>query len=304
MLMYNRYCEVIVNGLSIGGHVEVLGGVITEPLNIELNVEQDITRNPNKAEVRIYNLSPENQLIVEQEGVPIEVLAGYKNRQDEYFGQIFTGTTRRSSTVSQDAQTITSIWAGDGDDAFKYAKLRETFPAGGNDPATISEALAAELEARGVVIGDIRIEGPPDERATTIDRPVRLELDDLCRRYQCHWTINNNEFYLWPKEEPIETEPVIVLSAEFGLIGAPEPTENGVRVKCLMIHELRAGFLFQLIATPSDGKTRDIDGFYRIEHLNFTGELLGGRWIADINARRFEGVVVPSRNVFAGEGGQ
>lgn len=302
--MYNRYCEVIVNGLSIGTHVEFAGGVLTEPLNIEVNIEHDITRNPNKAEVRIYNLSPENQLIVEQEGMLIEVFAGYKNVQDEYFGLIFTGKTRRSSTVSQDAYTVTSIWAGDGDDAFKYAKLRETFPAGANDPATISEALAAELEARGVIIGDIRIEGPPDERATTIDRPVRLELDDLCRRYNCHWTITNNEFYLWPKEEPIETAPVIVLSAEYGLIGAPEPTENGVRVKTLMIHELRPGFIFQLITTPSQGKTRDIDGYYRIEHLNFAGSLMGNRWIADVNARRFEGVVVPSRNLFAGEGGQ
>lgn len=302
--MYNRYCEVIVNGLSIGTHTELLGTQMQEPMNIEISIEHDITRNPNKAEIRIYNLSPENQLIVEAEGSNIEVYGGYKNLEDEYFGLLFIGKTRRASTVSQDADTITTIWAGDADDAFKYSKLRQTFPAGGNDPATISEALAAEFEARGVLIGDIRIEGPPDERATTIDRPVRLELDDLCRRYNCHWTIHNNEFYLWPKEEPIETQPVLQLTSETGLIGVPEPTENGVRIKTLMIHEIRPGFLIELKTTKPLGKDRDIDGFYRVEHLNFTGSTMGSRWIADINARRFEGVVIPSRNVFAGEGGQ
>ena len=95
------------------------------------------------------------------------------------------------------------------------------------------------------------------------------------------------------------------MTAETGLIGAPQPTETGVRITTMMLHELKPGFVFELITTPSRGLSREIDGLYRIESIRAGGRLLGGnKFGMDITARVIEGEVKKSRNVFADGGGQ
>lgn len=303
--MYNRFYELKIGPLLFGTHTEVIEGELIEPMQIGFTIQHTVNQNPNEAEILIYNPSPETQAEIEKEGLEVELRAGYMNKGGEYEGLIFKGVTRRATTkIVGGKDKVTTIWAGDADDAYKYTKANVTLPAGANDPQAIVDEATKLLEANGVEIGEVRIEGPPDDRATVLDRPIRLELDDLCRRYKCHWTIHHNIFQLWPKEEPIDPTPVMLLSSEYGLIDAPEPTEAGVRIRTLLIHELHPGFLFELEATPSIGKDRLLDGLYRIDTVTFSGESSEGYWVADIEARKFEGVVQQSRNTFADSGGQ
>ncbi len=86
----------------------------------------------------------------------------------------------------------------------------------------------------------------------------------------------------------------VLLTSETGLIGTPEQTNEGVKVRCLLNPRLRIGGRIKLdnksvLMAKTELKMSaqrpprlDDDGFYRILKVEFSGDTHGQNWYADM----------------------
>ena len=109
----------------------------------------------------------------------------------------------------------------------------------------------------------------------------------------CSWSIQDGKLQMVRVSGYLAGEAV-VLTHETGLIGTPEQTNEGIKVRCLLNPRLRIGGRIKLDnksiqqaktelkqATQTAPKM-DNDGFYRILKVEFSGDTKGNDWYADM----------------------
>jgi len=237
-------------------------------LRIKFDIKKSRTREQNKATIEIYNLNETTRANIKKEGVTVELFAGYADD----VGLIFRGDIREVFHKKINADMITTITAGDGDNALRSSSVNLTLPA----EATLKEQvelLADKLEGikKGKIVGIDGLEG--NKRATTFVGSVREELDRLAVKYDFAYTVENHVFNLVRNRQ--HTGLGEVISVESGMIEAPIATEKGVDVKTLLNNNLKCNSLFRL---ESKFLKRD----YRVDELSFKGDTHSQEWFSYI----------------------
>ena len=239
-----------------------------DKLKIKFDIKKSRTREQNKATIEIYNLNETTRANIKNEGVTVELYAGYADD----VGLIFRGDIREVSHKKTNADIITTITAGDGDNALRKSSINVTMPKSSSLKKHIIE-LASKLEGIkiGKIVGIDGLEG--NKRATTFVGSVRDELDRLAIKYDFSYTIENHIFNLVRNRQHTGLSEVI--SVESGMIEAPVATEKGVDVKTLLNNNLKCNDLFRLEA-------KFLSRTYRIDELNFKGDTHSTEWFSAI----------------------
>lgn len=251
-------------------------------LDMAFRIVQSTNAEPNKCEVTIWNLNADSRAALEpstQTPVPVEILAGYTSNAE----LVFKGNLRTSGSVKKGADWITTLKSGDGEAAFRTARINESFAPG----TPIRTVLQRVAQSFGLGLGDslARIDGATMRESLTEFGKGRVVsglskdiFDRFIKAHGLEWSIQDGVIQVLPRGQA-SNAPAVLLRANTGLIGSPEAGENGVvKFTSLLQPSIRPGRKIRLESTQ-------LTGFYRVEKATHYGDKAGSPWYTDIEGR-------------------
>lgn len=261
---------------------------------------------PNTLSVRVYNLSQDtvkkitNQTPVEY--TLVELKAGYQD--NDSYGTIFTGTIKQYRKGRESAtDTYLDILAAEDDIAYNFGVVSDQVIAG----TPISEIVSRTAKGMGLEVGYIPpISGGTLPRGKVLWGMGRVIARNLANTQGFGWTIKAGKLQMVPLNSYLPGE-IVVLNSATGMIGIPEQTNEGVRVRCLLNPRLYIGGQMQIdnesinktvqggskslvvgqlpydqwagVSMPADVTA---DGFYMMYVIEHSGDTRGTDWYSDV----------------------
>ena len=271
-------------------------------LRFSFAVRRGDIETPNSADIRVYNLSDATakkimQLLPTPEFTRVVLQAGY----DGNFGVIFDGTIKqiRHGRESQ-TDTYLDISAADGDSAYNFAVSAVSLAAG-SKPADHIAAILQDMAKKGVSQGySPDLPGNPLPRGKVIYGMSRDALRGVARNTSSAWSIQDGKVDFIPLTSYKPGE-VAVINSTTGMIGLPEQTQNGIRIKTLLNPNLKIGQAVQInnasvqqyrynLALKQTAQNlmaqnvlkTDADGVYYVMVANHSGDTRGNDWYTDL----------------------
>ena len=281
--LYLRRCSLVVGGDG--------QGLEMGDLRVTFQTHHADYETPNSADIRIYNLADETVRRIQKEFTQVVLQAGYAGN----FGLIFGGNIRQVRRGRENGvDTYLDILASDGDRAYNFAVVNATLAAG----ATLQDQVAVASESMsdlGVAEGYIPdLAGQALPRGKAMYGMARQVMRDAADTSGGSWSIQNGALQLVPQQSYLPGEAVL-LTAATGLVGQPEQTNEGIKVRALINPRFRVGgrikidnasivqAKIELKASYVNKTPRlDSDGLYRILGVDFTGDTRGNDWYADL----------------------
>jgi hypothetical protein len=276
-------------------------------------------QTPNTMRVRIYNLKKETVQKIGTELTIVTLQAGYETGN---FGIIFQGTIKQTSTGRErNVDSFVDIWAADGDVWYNNNVINLSLIAGQTPKQVIQAIVGAASEtgtppvkfaddATGLIDGAGVGTMQALSRGKVLWGMSRDYARDWAAKYGFSWSIQNGQFVVVPITGYRPGEAV-VLSSTTGLIGVPEATADGVRVRALLNPRIRIGCLVQIaksdinnITTQQQGLTykgfsgavvTTAAGAYRVMRAEFSGDTRGDAWYVDMICLAVD-VAAPDQN--------
>lgn len=184
-----------------------------DALEIEFDIPFSNNKEPDIAEITIYNLSDSSIEQIKKDGY-IMVNAGYKQLGN--IANIFTGKIEEVATEWLYVDKVTKIKATDGGDAWRKVKVNKTYQR--NTKA--SDIMRDLAKAMGYEITKIE----PKEDITyklgkTITSYASTSLDQLAKDTKSKLFINKNRITIADEDKGNSTG--VLLNENSGLIGTP-----------------------------------------------------------------------------------
>ena len=276
--LFRRRCRVVVDTIE----VVPLEEDPSRALTVRFRVDKSLTAEPNKAEVHIFNLSPDSRSqLAARADVPVLIEAGYA----EGSSCIFLGKLRSVQTVREGADIITSLSSGDGELEYKTGRvsvsvkrntptdvaLRELAKALGVEEGNLADAVA---KIKANALGQMFAAG------TVFHGQAARQMTSACRSAGLTWSIQDGKLQFLGLREALKGE-AILLTPETGLVDSPTVDPKGVlKARMLMAPDVFPGRLLVL-------KSAQLEGQYRIEKTTHTGDTAGNDWFVDVEAKRY-----------------
>lgn len=271
-------------------------------MRFRFTVQNADVQSPNNCAVRVYNLSPQTVRQAKGEYSRVILQAGYERAS---FGVIFDGTIKQFKVGRENAtDTFLDIFSADTDVGYNFGIVSKTFAAG----STPVEHIAEAARAMGLQVGFTPIlEGvnpyslPRGKVGFGMARDMmRKTADSLVAT----WSIQAGVLQMISLTGYLPGEAVVINSLS-GMVGIPEQTEEGVKVRCLLNPKIRVGGLVRLnnkditqliqkdqsvpirfdqwtgiqyAAKLADGA----DGLYRAYVAEHHGDTRGHEWYTDL----------------------
>lgn len=278
---WKRVAEVTVSGKA--------GTLTVRDLKIDFSVSKSIGSKQNTATIAVWNLTKSHRRQLGEEFDKIELKVGY---QGGPLSTIFKGSIRDVTHTKETADVKSEMDCGDGDEGIGKGAVSKTFPAG-TKPKEIIEHIVGEMpettkgEMRGV--DDL----PAYKRPVTIYGWGFRELDKLGREHGFYWSIQSGEFQAVKNDQTLQGTTVI--SKETGMIGIPEVTDKGCKVKALLNPEIAPGRMIDVRSDFLDEasgndkrKSDDGGGIFRVADVTFSGTTRGDEFYVEAEGNRVE----------------
>jgi len=279
-LQWLRRCALTVGSLEL-----------PQDLRITFQTHKADFETPNRADIRVYNLSEETARRVQREFSQVVLQGGYEGN----FGLLFGGNIRQIRRGRENGvDTYLDILASDGDRAYNYAVVNQTLAAGAGQAEQV-RACQKAMSDHGVEPGYTpALGGQALPRGKVMYGMARSYMRDAADTTATTWSIQDGRMQMVPRGGYLPGEAV-KLTHESGLIGQPEQTNEGIKVRALINPRFRIGGRIWLnnasvirfktnlkIGAFQKAPRLDDDGFYRILAVEFKGDTRGQDWYADL----------------------
>lgn len=297
---FGRKASLIVAGGS--------SGIDLSELHFKFNVSVADGPSPDNASIRIYNLSADTVKQITGR-TPVEytrvvLQAGYESS----YGVIFDGTIKQFRKGRENAtDTYLDILAAASDIEYNFGVVNKTLAAG----ATQQQIATTVAEQMGLAVGSVqadnslKVTGGVLPRGKVLWGMGHLHMRNLAASMGATWNISDGKINVIPLTGYLPGEAVVLNSAT-GMVGIPEQTDQGVKVRCLLNPKIHIGGLMQIdqasinttsaqasFALPAGqlqfnnyevGFYADVtaDGYYRCYVVEFNGDTRGQDWYTDI----------------------
>lgn len=258
-----------------------VGGLNVSELDLTFDVEKSTKREPNTAEINVYNLSETSRSkISEEEDPTVTLRAGYEADGDQP-PVLFVGDARRIFTAADGIDFVTTIQARDLGRAYQAARMNKSYGPG----TPISTALRDAVDALGVGRGnlsefDVTLSNGARNFATgfVASGQAHRVLNSLVRGAGLRWSIQNGSLQLMQRRQALQTRAVL-LSPDSGLVESPTKDEKGiVTARCLMQTGLEPGRRVSI-------ESRLLSGTYEIRKTKYEGDTRGNAWHAIVECK-------------------
>lgn len=288
-LKWMRGLRLLV-GKNGNGDVSPTTGLVVENLRIAFELTKTIYRTPNVATIRVYNLNQDHEQVIRKEFNDVILEGGYQTDRRLFF----RGNIKYTSAYREGNDRIVEIQAGDGDKDFRNALVNFSLAAGHDDEATI-RALMQSMQA--TTLGYVRGKNLKAKhgRGRVFSGSMRDVADLVAKHNEAHWSIQDGKFVMIPVEG-VRPEEAVVVSAETGMLGAPEADEHGITIRMRFDPRVVPGSKLWLRNTDvkikalkvhlhtskkghADPKLRtDPDGVYKVYSIHGKGDTRGTDW--------------------------
>lgn len=245
---------------------------VAKPLRVAFEIATTLKAVPNRATVKLWNLTRDHRAQIEQAAnAQVVVDAGFID--DGGAETIFSGELRRAhghhrGAAAQKGGTrseqtggdvITHVEARDGGRAYSQARISMAFGEG----VSVATVLRAAAKAMGVGVGNLDevsavaklltgADTYPD--GTVISGIVSRELTRIAAGLGLRWSVQHGNLQFLKGGAALQTEAVR-LSSRTGLVGAPEVGTRGhVKVVSLLTRDLWVGRRVILDSTHVQGR--------------------------------------------------
>ncbi len=289
--IFDRDVVINVGGLRIASRLlpkkreqlSLAEGERSNLLKVVFNISKTVKKEPNQCEIQIYNLKKQNRIALQQRKSETIIEAGYVDNKSV----LFQGTLEYGTSILDGRNWITTLQASDGTDKTKSKRINTSLKG----PAKVGAVLQAAADALGLKPGNLRtaikkgsVRGNLSEFTNGIVLSGKADkvLDSVAKSMGYFYSIQDGQLILLPKGAFLGTEAVL-LTPQTGMVGAPEPGEDGfVNVRSMIQPNLLPGFRVQI-------QSKEINGFFRIERVDFSGDTWGQDWYADLECRPLGG---------------
>lgn len=254
-------------------------------LDFSFSIEKNISGNPNKAEIKILNLSQKHRAeIAKQKTFPVIVSAGH----DERMTLIFRGDIRRVVNERDgNGNTTTTIEAQDGIDAHQHTRANLSFGKGAK-VGDVIKGLANALVNNGAGIGNVvemaasaTLEGLGSSFAggASFSGQASKELRKVTESAGLEYSIQDGNIQI-TKRGAVLGRTAIVLSPTTGLISSPvkDAAKSTLTAKALIIPDLLPGRQVKFQGTETVG-------FFRVIACKYSGSTYENDWYAEITCK-------------------
>lgn len=283
------------------------------PLRFHFRINQSDIDTPTTLEVRCYNVSSATakKLSNIKEYTDVILNAGYENGN---YGTIFAGTIKQTKRGRESAtDTFFDIFAAIDDLPYNFGVVNISLGAGQNGIQQQVDAIVGQLGSFGVSKGstpDFNTIGTQLARGKVLYGMAKDQLCNIAKTTKTSWSIQNHQLQMIPLTSYLPGEAV-VLTMKTGMIGLPEQTQDGIRVKCLLNPRIvigsavkidnasiqRAALPPELARLPAETDpsnaifdffpplAAEADGLYRVLVNEMEGDTRGGRnspWYSDL----------------------
>lgn len=214
--------------------------------HIKFSVLNADVETPNNCTIRVYNLSKQTLRTLASDGEYSTVIlnAGYENGN---YGIIFRGTIKQYRVGRENAtDSYLDIFAADGDIGYNQGIVNTSLAAGATNIQQVTAAGAAFPEL-GVDYGSLSItkQNVPSIRGVVLMGMARARLRNIVTHMDAGWSIQDGKIVVTDNSGYRDGEAVEI-NVGTGLIGTPEQTDGGIKVKCLLNSKIRIGGRVQL----------------------------------------------------------
>jgi hypothetical protein len=279
--LFGRYAAVMID-VGLPTQIRIDG------LRIEFRVTKSLRPEPNTAEVTLTNLSHQSRKQMQASGRKLTIEAGYRppssmNSQSTvrqlFFGNIRSpgGITHRKSENGVD--WLTKIQSGDGELAFKTARINQSFGKGARKTDVLRALLKTfTVDAKDAIakVGSQGFSAVNEQfaRGLVASGAAQKLLSEVLDSSGHGWSIQDGVMQILASKET-SPDPAVVLNASTGLVGSPELGEDGfLKLKSVLQPELAPGRAVILSSAAFQGS-------FRVERVVHTGDTWGGPWFSE-----------------------
>lgn len=264
-----------------------VGNLDLSDLDLTFKVERSISREPNTAEIQIYNLSHESRATVEAGGI-VRLSAGYGDNPPLLFrGDSRIVWTARDATVD----TVTTVQARDGGRAYSEAQVSRAYGPGTPCTQPLRDVIRVMDIGEGN-LGDFTTAFQLRNGADTFadgfvaHGPCRRVLNDILRAAGLRWSVQNGALQVMRAGVALQYQSV-VLASDSGLIESPTWDERGnrtqgrsgvVTAKTLIQPGIEPGRKIRI-------ESETITGDFEVRKISYSGDTRGDDWIATLECR-------------------
>jgi hypothetical protein len=275
--LFNRDFSINLGGTLISSRT--VDGEIKQALRVVFSIELSLGRDPNTAEVSIYNLSEKTRGLLSQKDIATVIEAGYAGRAHT----IFSGKLDYGSTVREGVDWVSTFESTDGGKEIRESRINVSYKSIG-----IGGAIRSAAESMGLGLGNIEekiregnLRGALEEftGGLVMSGQSAPQMDKLVKSLGFEWSIQDGQVILLEPSAVIDPTQAILLSPSTGLIGSPQEGDDGrVDARGLLIPELKPGRKVKI-------ESALVNGFYRVERSVFSGDTWGQEWYTEIEAK-------------------
>lgn len=264
-------------------------GYIIDNLHIEFNVSKSSNnkQKPNKAVVKIYNLSEERQKWFESPFIEVSLSVGYVGLG---MHKLFSGQVTIAGTQKQGTDTITDLQLDALYTNLNNIKISNTAPAGTSVKGVI------ENVSRGMAVAKVVFSGENIKKAFVDGYPMigtpRQILTQLAEAFELEWQVDEQILYISDvgKSYMEDRTKAYVVGENSGLIDRPyydniekrrgkgdklKEARRGVKLKILLNPAINAGSIIKI-------EYGEFTGFYKVERLTHRGGIYTEEWETEL----------------------
>lgn len=255
---------------------------VIERLRVGFEITKTLEAEPNNATITIYNLAESSRAELQRKPLRVRLDAGY----DGNLARLFDGDARYVAPPTFGvADVVTKIEAGEGERAFRNARLTRSYPKGVDArqvvkdlagsmglraPSSVDDALAL----RGQFTGGAAIDGPSERSMTAV-----------LAKHGYGWSVQDGQLQVLGKGAAradvahlVEQSTGLVGSPEFGIEQADDGSEKSqLKFRTLLYPSIVPGSRVLV-------RSRGVDGVFIAQRVRHTGDTHGAPWFTDVEA--------------------
>lgn len=246
-----------------------------EALHISFHVEKSDVSASNTAKVQIWNLSEDSLKVLDTRDCIVELRAGY----GDGMALILVGTITSVDTVADGADRMTELEVVDGRVELRDTNISCSFN-GVVDCRQMYEQIASRMGVPAVYAPDLSFLSIPN--GFSFVGSAKQALQKIAQYCGHSWSIQNGVLQVTSPNQPVSTMGY-VLDSGTGLIDIPKRItvgeESGSR-------EAMTGWEVRYFLNGNIGindtvyiKSREINGYFRVQKVTFEGDNLAGDWL-------------------------
>ena len=279
-------------------------GLDLSEMHFTFKTSNEDEQSPSNAVIRVYNLQNDTSENIEKEYNHVTLQAGYAGS----YGIIFDGSIRQIGRGKENAtDKYLDILAADGDPCYTLGVCNQTFAAGSTPKMTHEAVIAAMNAINTNALNRVKAGNAPEYTGGIMPRGKVLygmayDVErKLANSQLMSWSIQNGKVQMIKLDGYLPGQAV-KLTSKTGMIGIPEQTEDGIRVRCLLNPKIVIGGQVQIdnksinqitknaVANTFFNKYQGVqlladtsnDGFYRVYVAEHSGDTRGQDWYTDI----------------------